>query len=68
MNKSFFHSKLLQLKAFRQKMKDNKGATMVEYVLLAALIAIVCIIAIRLLGFQTSRAFSQVTSALCSGM
>lgn len=60
--------KLEAVKELRRKIKEQKGATMVEYVLLAALIAIVCIIAIRLLGFQTSQAFSQVTSALCSGM
>lgn len=48
-------------------LKREKGATMVEYVLLAALIAVVCIVAIRALGTQASKAFSNVSSAVALG-
>ena len=44
--------------------KNQKGATLIEYVLLAALIAVVCIVAIRAVGTQGSQAFSRVASAM----
>lgn len=46
------------------KSKKEKGATLVEYALLAALIAIVCIIAVRALGHRVSQQFSVITSQL----
>ncbi len=46
--------------------KSEKGATLIEYVLLAALIAIVCIVGIRSLGQEGSRAFSRVSSAVAA--
>jgi pilus assembly protein Flp/PilA len=45
---------------------SEKGASMLEYALLAALIAVVCIAAISFLGKQASEAFSQVGSAIGS--
>ena len=59
---------LLQLKSSRQKLRNPKGATMIEYVLIATFIAMICLFSIRLLGYQTSATFSHVTSALCAGM
>ena len=44
--------------------RTEEGATLVEYALLVALIALVCIIAVTLLGSATSRRFSTTASAL----
>jgi pilus assembly protein Flp/PilA len=45
-------------------MKEEKGASMVEYALLVVLIAIVALIAITLAGDAVSETFSEVGSAL----
>jgi len=42
----------------------EKGATMLEYALLAALIAVVAITAITLLGKSASTAFSKIGSSI----
>jgi len=42
----------------------ERGASLVEYALLVALIAIVCVVAISLLGTNASNKFSQVGSAM----
>jgi len=39
--------------------RDEKGASLVEYVLLVALIAVVCIVALQLVG---SNAYDKLTS------
>jgi len=44
--------------------KDEQGATMIEYVLLVALIAVVVIAIITFLGESVSTKFSQVASAV----
>jgi pilus assembly protein Flp/PilA len=44
--------------------KDERGASLVEYALLVALIAVVCIIAITFLGRSASSKFSDVGSAV----
>lgn len=44
--------------------RDERGASLVEYALLVALIAVVCIAAITLLGNRTSDKFSSVGSKL----
>lgn len=44
--------------------KSEKGATMLEYALLAALVAVVAIAAITTLGTSASRQFSRVGSSL----
>ena len=43
---------------------EERGASLVEYALLIALIAVVCIVAVSLLGGNASGKFSQVGSAL----
>ena len=43
---------------------DERGASLVEYALLVALIAVVCIVAVSILGSNASSKFSQVGSAL----
>lgn len=42
--------------------KKEKGATMIEYVLLVALLAIVLIVALRVLGQRVSQQFSTIGS------
>jgi pilus assembly protein Flp/PilA len=44
--------------------RDDEGASLVEYALLVALIAVVCIAAITLLGKNASSKFSQIGSAV----
>lgn len=44
--------------------RTDRGAALVEYALLVALIAVVCIAAITILGQSTSNKFSQVGSKL----
>ena len=44
--------------------RGEQGASLVEYALLVALIAVVCIVAVSLLGGNASSKFSQVASSL----
>ena len=43
---------------------DERGASLVEYALLVALIAVVCIAAVTLLGKNASSKFSKVGSSI----
>jgi pilus assembly protein Flp/PilA len=45
---------------------DERGASLVEYALLVALIAVVCIVAIAFLGRSASSRFSNVGSSVNS--
>jgi pilus assembly protein Flp/PilA len=47
-----------------QNDESEKGASLVEYALLVALIAIVCILAVRTLGNTVSNQFNNMNSAL----
>jgi pilus assembly protein Flp/PilA len=54
-----------RLRLLKGGTKENEsGASLVEYALLVALIAVVCIVAVSLLGSNASNKFSQVGSAL----
>ncbi len=44
--------------------KTDRGASLVEYALLVALIAVVCLVAVTLLGKNASSKFSKVGSSL----
>ncbi len=44
--------------------RSDRGASLVEYALLVALIAVVCIVAVSLLGRNASKKFSAVGSAI----
>jgi pilus assembly protein Flp/PilA len=44
--------------------RDEEGAALVEYGLLVGLIAVVCVVAVTVLGTQISSAFSQIASAI----
>jgi pilus assembly protein Flp/PilA len=48
----------------RSRFDDEKGASLVEYALLVALIAIVCIVAIQFLGGAASSKFDTVGSSI----
>ena len=43
---------------------DERGASLVEYALLVALIAVVCIVAISLLGTSAKQKFSDVGNSI----
>jgi len=44
--------------------RSERGASLIEYALLVALIAIVCIVAVAVLGKNSSKKFSSVGSAI----
>lgn len=44
--------------------KDDRGATMVEYGLMLALIAVVCIAAVGLIGTNADLMFDKIAAAL----
>ena len=48
----------------RTQAKTERGASLVEYALLVALIAVVCIAAVTFLGKAASGKFSSVASAI----
>ena len=47
---------------FRKMLKDTKGATAIEYGLIAALIAVAAITAMSSLGSQITKTFNNVTT------
>ena len=44
--------------------QDERGASLVEYALLVALIAVICITAVGILGGNANSKFSQIGSAI----
>ena len=48
----------------RARFEDERGASLVEYALLVALIAVVCIAAVTLLGDNASKKFSSVGGSI----
>ena len=48
----------------RARIKDERGASLVEYALLLALIAVICIGAITLIGQGANNSLSKTASAL----
>ncbi len=49
---------------FLKLIKNEEGATAIEYGLIAALIAVACIAALQTVGSQLSTTFSHVGSSL----
>ncbi|HET7812870.1 MAG TPA: Flp family type IVb pilin [Candidatus Baltobacteraceae bacterium] len=47
-----------------QTLKDDGGATMVEYAIMVSLIAAICITVVTTLGKETSNAFSTVNASI----
>jgi len=54
----------LATKLYLRCRRQEEGASLVEYALLVALIAVVCIVAVSLLGSNASAKFSSVASAI----
>jgi len=52
------------IKTLKTMIRDEEGATMVEYGLMLALIAVVCITVITTLGTNLSKLFSNVANTL----
>ena len=57
-------SRLVKLQTKLAAMRDDRGATAVEYGLMVALIAIVIIAAVTLLGGNLSKLFSSVATSV----
>jgi pilus assembly protein Flp/PilA len=54
------------MKFFNKLLRDEQGATAIEYGLIAALIAVAAIAAMQSLGSELSSTFSQVSSSMAS--
>jgi pilus assembly protein Flp/PilA len=52
------------LSILRRLMKDNQGATAVEYTLIASLIAVAAIASMRTVGEKISNVLGNVTNSL----
>jgi len=52
------------LTTFKKMLRNDDGATMVEYGIMVALIAAVCITVITTLGTQVKAAFQTIVTAL----
>lgn len=46
--------------------REDRGASLVEYALLVGLIAIVCVVAVQILGESTSEGFSEYGTSLAT--
>jgi pilus assembly protein Flp/PilA len=55
------------LTTLKTMIRDEKGATMVEYGLLVALIALVAIVGVKTLGTKLNSLFSSAASSLAPG-
>jgi len=54
------------MKFFRKLFKDNKGATAIEYGLIAALIAVAAITALTTIGTNLTTTFNKVGTGLAN--
>jgi pilus assembly protein Flp/PilA len=50
----------------RTFIRDEKGATMVEYALMVALIAVIALVAVKVLGTNASSTFSTAAASIAS--
>lgn len=55
------------MKTIRNFVKNSKGATAIEYGLIAALIAVAAIVAMQGLGNQLKTTFNNVKGSMASG-
>ena len=62
--KSYVELVLTPIVRARLGLRDDAGASLVEYALLVALIAVVCILAITFIGNNANDKFSEVSSNL----
>lgn len=54
------------MKTFRKMLKNNKGATAIEYGLIAALIAVAAIGAMKTIGTTLNTTFTNVSTKLAN--
>jgi pilus assembly protein Flp/PilA len=54
------------MKAIQKFIRDEQGVTAIEYGLIAALIAVVIIAAVKIVGTQLSKTFRTIGTALTS--
>ena len=52
------------MNSIKRFVREEDGVTMVEYGLLAALISIVCIVAIQVIGTQLNTVFERIGTCL----
>jgi len=57
-------SQITFIRAWLAAHSDERGASLVEYALLVALIALVCIAAVTALGSTVSEQYSEIDSGL----
>jgi pilus assembly protein Flp/PilA len=57
---------MLKLRLQRRLRRDERGASLVEYALLLALIAVVCIVAVSLLGSNLNNSYSKDASSVAA--
>jgi pilus assembly protein Flp/PilA len=62
--KRFFSLEIQMLSIFRHLMKNEQGATAIEYTLIASLIAVAAIVAMRSVGGKISNTLSNVASTM----
>ena len=55
------------MELIKRFLKEEEGATMVEYALMLALIAIICIGAVTLIGQHASTTFTNAANSLPAG-
>ena len=55
---------MAKLNQYFEARNNEKGATMVEYALMVALIAVVCIAAVGLIGTNARTAFNSIAGAI----
>ena len=60
------HMDLVRYISARLNVKSERGAALVEYALLLALIAVVCIVALTTLGKQASSKFTDVGNSIAA--
>ena len=58
------HMELIRYISARLNLKSERGAALVEYALLLALIAVVCIVALSTLGGKASSKFNTIGNSL----
>src|SRR5258705_3901 len=62
--KTFFSMEIQMLSIFRRLMKNEQGATAIEYTLIASLIAVAAIVAMRSVGTKVNGVLSNVASSM----
>ena len=50
--------------AFARLLRDDGGATMAEYALVLSLVAIVCVVAVKSVGQNTSQLFQTLATSM----